>query len=180
MGASMSLVAPSLTATRAVAGVLARLSRPGDVVALAGEMGAGKTAFAQGFGAALGVTEAITSPTFTLVHSYDTPTVQLHHADVYRLEQLAELFDLALPELAEQRGVVLVEWGDVVAAALGDHLSVRLQVDVEAGDDAIGSGPGGDDVPRRIIVTPVGGAWATRWPALVEQLTELHLAAGAR
>ena len=68
----LTLRVPSLEATHAVAGALAGLSRSGDIVVLAGEMGAGKTAFAQGFGRALGVTEPITSPTFTLVHSYDT------------------------------------------------------------------------------------------------------------
>ena len=68
----LSLRAASLEATHAVAAALAALSRSGDIILLAGEMGAGKTAFAQGFGRALGVTEPITSPTFTLVHSYDT------------------------------------------------------------------------------------------------------------
>ena len=83
--ACVSLVAPSLGATHAVARALASVSRAGDMIVLAGEMGAGKTAFAQGFGKALGVTEPITSPTFTLVHTYDTPTGPLHHADIYRL-----------------------------------------------------------------------------------------------
>ena len=68
----LSLRAASLDATHAVAAALAGVSRAGDIILLAGEMGAGKTAFAQGFGRALGVTEPITSPTFTLVHSYDT------------------------------------------------------------------------------------------------------------
>ena len=71
----LTLRAPSLEATHAVAAALAALSRSGDIILLAGEMGAGKTAFAQGFGRALGVTEPITSPTFTLVHSYDTGSV---------------------------------------------------------------------------------------------------------
>ena len=62
--------AASLAGTYAVAAVVAGLARPGDIIVLAGEMGAGKTAFAQGFGAALGVTEPITSPTFGLVHTY--------------------------------------------------------------------------------------------------------------
>ena len=100
----------------------------GDVILLAGEMGAGKTAFAQGFGRALGVTEPITSPTFTLVHSYDTGGPTLHHADLYRLDQLAEVADLALGELAEFDGIVLVEWGDVVESTFGEHLVVRLDL----------------------------------------------------
>lgn len=158
------------------------MSRAGDVLVLAGEMGAGKTAFAQGFGRALGVTEPITSPTFTLVHTYDTPTGPLHHADIYRLEQLAEVADLALSELAEFNGIVLVEWGDVVSTALGEHLEVRLDIvddDVsaseravdESGDDVIETPPTG----RRIRVTASGPSWAKRWALITDRLESLDL-----
>ena len=143
---------------------MAGLSRAGDIILLAGEMGAGKTAFAQGFGRALGVTEPITSPTFTLVHSYDTGGPTLHHADVYRLDQLAEVADLALGELAEFDGIVLVEWGDVVSSAFGDHLVVRLDL-VDGDVDA-----------RRITITPAGGTWARRWDAITDLLVALDLA----
>jgi tRNA threonylcarbamoyladenosine biosynthesis protein TsaE len=159
----LALRAPSLHATHAVAAVLAGLSRAGDIILLAGEMGAGKTAFAQGFGRALGVVEPITSPTFTLVHSYDTSGPTLHHADVYRLDQLAEVSDLALGELAEFDGIVLVEWGDVVASTFGDHLLVRLDpVD-------------GDLDARAITIVPAGGTWARRWAALEQATRELDL-----
>ncbi len=162
---------PSLAATYAIAGALASVCRPGDVLVLAGEMGAGKTAFAQGFGKALGVTEPITSPTFTLVHTYDTNAGPLHHADIYRLDQLAEVADLALGELAEFNGIVLVEWGDVISAALGEHLEVRLEIleDGTESDD--------DDVPptaRQVRITPSGSAWATRWPVISELIDGLH------
>ena len=65
-----------------------------------------------------------TSPTFTLVHSYDAGKLTLHHADIYRLTTLNEVSDLALAELLEYDGIVLVEWGDVVARSLGDHMLV--------------------------------------------------------
>jgi tRNA threonylcarbamoyladenosine biosynthesis protein TsaE len=156
----MMLRADSLTSTHAIAAVLASLARPGDLIALAGEMGAGKTAFAQGFGQALGVTEPITSPTFTLVHSYRCGKITLHHVDLYRLERTAEVADLALGELAEFAGIVLVEWGDVVAASLGDHLVVRLEpVD-------------GDEEARLIEVAPSGSSWASRWDRLSSGLGE--------
>lgn len=131
----MILRADSIASTHAIAAALAGLARPGDVVVLAGEMGAGKTAFAQGFGRALGITEAITSPTFTLVHSYPVPgsKLTLHHADLYRLDSTSDVDDLALDELAEFDGIVLIEWGDVAASTLGDHLEVRLAQ--EADDD---------------------------------------------
>src|SRR6187399_204162 len=134
----LTLRVTSLEGTHAVAGALARLSRSGDIILLAGEMGAGKTAFAQGFGRALGVTEPITSPTFTLVHSYPlSHRLTLHHADIYRLERTSDIDDLALPELASFNGIVLVEWGDVAGSAFGDYLEVRLNHvdDLDRGDD---------------------------------------------
>lgn len=176
----MELRVRSLAETHAVAAALAGLARAGDLIVLSGEMGAGKTAFAKGFGAALGVTEPITSPTFTLVHRYDLPAAVhgadvLHHADLYRLERTTEVADLALEELADDRGIVLVEWGDVVEALFGDHLDVHLDLD-EGFDDGVGEGSdqGDDDLDavidtsRRIEIAAVGPSWASRWSRLVE------------
>jgi tRNA threonylcarbamoyladenosine biosynthesis protein TsaE len=154
----LQLRAPSLAHTHAIAAAVAGLSRPGDVVVLAGEMGAGKTAFAQGFGAALGVTEPITSPTFTLLHSYEAGRLTLHHADIYRLSTQHEVADLALSELAEYDGIVLVEWGDVVAQSLGDHLLVQL----EHVED--------DEHARALAVSGIGRSWAIRWERLTAAL----------
>lgn len=153
----MSLEVSSLNDTHAVASAIAGVVRAGDIIVLAGEMGAGKTAFAQGFGAALGVDEPITSPTFTLVHSYDSGRVPLHHADLYRLDNLGEVADLALLELAED-GVVLVEWGDAAADELGDHLELFISVDES------------DENARYIDVTPVGKAWDSRITRLTTAL----------
>jgi tRNA threonylcarbamoyladenosine biosynthesis protein TsaE len=156
----LQLRVSSLDGTHAVAAALADLSREGDVILLAGDLGSGKTAFAQGFGRALGVTEPITSPTFTLVHSYDTGGATLHHADLYRLDQLSEVADLALGELAEYHGIVLVEWGDVAESTFGDHLVVRLAaVDDEA--DA-----------RVIEIMPVGPSWSWRWEGLQDAVRD--------
>jgi tRNA threonylcarbamoyladenosine biosynthesis protein TsaE len=155
----LKLHAFDLSATQAIAAAVAGLCRAGDMIVLAGEMGAGKTAFAGGFGRALGVTEPITSPTFTLVHSYDAGRLTLHHADLYRLERTAEIADLALGELAEFDGVVLIEWGDVVAASLGDHLEVLLQSD-----------PDGDEGAREIEISGFGPSWAARWDRLTAAL----------
>ena len=150
--------APTVAHTHAIAGAVAGLARRGDLIVLAGEMGSGKTAFAQGFGAALGVTEPITSPTFNLLHSYEAGRMTLHHADVYRLSTVHEVADLALSELLETNAVVLVEWGDVVAGSLGDHLSVRLE-HVEEDEEA-----------RRISISGIGRSWAARWQRLGDAL----------
>lgn len=147
----LHLRARSLADTTAIASALAGLVRDGDLLLLAGEMGAGKTAFAKAFGAALGVTEPITSPTFTLVHTYESGRITVHHADVYRLSTHHEVADLAIAELLEQDGVALVEWGDVVAGALGDHLEVRLEHDPD------------DEDARDITISATGRSWALRW-----------------
>ena len=147
----LQLCASSLADTHAIAAALAGLTRSGDLIVLAGEMGAGKTAFAKGFGAALGVTEPITSPTFTLVHSYDAGRLTLHHADIYRLSTHNEVADLALAELLEYDGIVLLEWGDVVAQSLGEHLLVHLEADPD------------DDDARRVVLSGSGRSWAMRW-----------------
>lgn len=177
------LCATSLSDTRAIAAAVAGLARPGDVILLVGDLGVGKTAFAQGFGAALGVTEPITSPTFTLVQSYEAPDLTLHHADLYRLERTGEIADLALAELAESGGVVLVEWGDVLGGMLpGGHLAVVIEIDeraVGAPDtvdhlDTVDDPDSVDtlDEPARIIeLHGEGAAWAARWERL-EAVTE--------
>ena len=81
----------SAAETQELAMALSTLCGPGDLLVLAGEMGAGKTAFAQGFARGLGVTDAVTSPTFTIVREYAGDRLALHHLDVYRLDQLREV-----------------------------------------------------------------------------------------
>lgn len=146
--------------TRALARALAPQCVPGDVLLLAGDLGAGKTTFAQGFGAGLGIDEPITSPTFTLVRQYAVPAGPfavrtLFHADVYRLDHLQEIVDLGLGELVEDGGMALVEWGDVAEPVLGDgSLEVRL--------DAV---PGDED-RRTISIAARGASWSERFAAL--------------
>ena len=117
--------------TKEVAGRLARICAPGDALLLIGDLGAGKTAFAQGFAAALGVEGPVTSPTFALVRQYRChgagAVETLIHADVYRTGTVGEVVELALAELVEEGAIALIEWGDLAAAALGDDaLDVTL------------------------------------------------------
>jgi len=111
-------------ATEAAAGRLARHVGRGDLLLLAGEMGAGKTTFVRGLAAGMGVTGDVMSPTFQLVRVYRGP-VQLAHVDLYRLDGAAELADLGLDELLDD-GAVVVEWGD----RLREPGAVRIAIDV--------------------------------------------------
>src|SRR5690606_621880 len=126
-GSVILAVTRSVEETRALAAALAELARPGDIVVLAGDLGAGKTAFAQGFGAELGVAERMTSPTFTLVNQYRDGRPALNHLDVYRLAGSDEVFDLGLTELLDEGGVTLIEWGDTITNALpADFCEIRI------------------------------------------------------
>ena len=146
--------------TRSIAAGVAADLRAGAVLLLSGDLGAGKTAFVRGLAEGLGIDpDDVTSPTFTLVHSYEIGRSHLHHADVYRLERISEVADLAIGELLEGGGIVLVEWGDVIAASLGDHLEVRLAwVDVAQPDE------------RVVTVRAIGRGWAARWDRLTAAL----------
>jgi tRNA threonylcarbamoyladenosine biosynthesis protein TsaE len=152
----------SVGETQDLAGALAGLAQPGDLIVLAGDLGAGKTAFVQGFGRALGVTEPITSPTFTLAQQYEG-RLTVHHLDVYRLDQLGEVAELGLSELLDDGGVVLIEWGDAILPVLpNDYLEVRLVY-----------GPAADatDDDRRIVLRSVGPAWARRQVSLLHAVS---------
>ncbi len=135
--------------TRDVGAALAALALPGDVILLSGDLGAGKTTLAQGFGRGLGVEDTVVSPTFTLVRNYQG-RLPLLHCDVYRLDHLQEVIDLGLPEMLDEGAVALVEWGDVAAPSLApDYLSVRVEFT-----------PADDE--RRLHMRVVGPSWVPR------------------
>ena len=157
------LTAHSTDDTRDIATAIAMLVRASDMIVLIGEMGSGKTTFSQHFAHALGVTDPVTSPTFNLLHNYAGGRLQLHHADLYRLERTGELDDLGLTELQEAGGVMLVEWGDVVGDALGTGLIVKLAVpDNAASEDSV--------TVRQIEFDWRGMQWETRWDKLRSSL----------
>ena len=138
---------PTEAATEALGGRLAASLRPGDVIVLAGGLGAGKTLFTRGIATGLGVEEAVVSPSFVLVREYKSGFIPVVHVDVYRLGSLNEFDDLDVFEMARD-GVLVVEWGEAVEQALPqDHL--RIEFDVE-----------GDQTRTLRFVTE--GSWSER------------------
>ncbi len=104
--------------TAALGRSLAAELRPGDVLALAGDLGAGKTRFTQGLAAGLGVEGGVTSPTFTLVHEYPGGRLPLTHIDLYRLENPAEVLGIGLDDYLYGEGVTVIEWADKFEALM--------------------------------------------------------------
>ena len=129
--------------TREAGERLARTLGPGDVVALAGELGAGKTCFVQGLARGLGASTWPTSPTFVLVNEYraDLP---IHHVDAYRVAGPAEMVDVGLLELIDGDGVTVIEWADKVAALLPERT-------IHASIDGVGDQPRTIHVRRGIL-----------------------------
>lgn len=155
MSTSLALRSASPEATRAMAAALADVLEPGDVVALSGELGAGKTCFVQGVARGLGIEARVTSPTFVLVKHY-AGRMPLVHCDVYRLETIQDVHDLGEDVLAPD-AVTIVEWGDTVRAALPAD---RLEIDL-----AHTEGDG-----RALHLEPLGAHWQARASALAEAL----------
>jgi tRNA threonylcarbamoyladenosine biosynthesis protein TsaE len=123
----MRLFLPDDAATQALAEKLSRRAKPGDVLLLAGPLGAGKTSFARAFIRALAGDPALTipSPTFTLVQQYDTPATPIWHYDLWRLDNHHALEELGWDEA--QAGIVLVEWPDRLGPLLPEH-ALRLTI----------------------------------------------------
>lgn len=144
---TVELHSASEVETRAIGRRLASFLGPGDVILLVGELGAGKTALAGGLAEGLGIEEPVISPSFMLVRRYTGGFTPLTHADVYRVGSLNELDDLDLFE-GSRDGVLIVEWGNAVAAAMPDD---HLRVDIEV------TGPA-----DRIVRLIGQGAWETR------------------
>src|SRR5204863_6262804 len=140
MGAELTTTSPE--ETEAAGARLGATLKSGDVVALTGELGAGKTVFVQGLARALGVGTAATSPTFVLVNEY-RGRVPVHHVDAYRTTSLAELMDLGIPELFAGDGVTVVEWADKLRPLLPPDV---IEVTIE----------GVGDEPRRITLRRPG------------------------
>ncbi|MBO7355306.1 MAG: tRNA (adenosine(37)-N6)-threonylcarbamoyltransferase complex ATPase subunit type 1 TsaE [Lachnospiraceae bacterium] len=120
-------------------------AQAGSVFALEGDLGAGKTVFAKGFAAGLGITEVISSPTFTILQIYDSGRLELYHYDAYRIEDPSEMEEIGYADYFYGEGTCLVEWPGNIAEYFPEHYTkITIEKDLEKGFDH-----------RRITVTEI-------------------------
>lgn len=147
---SVTIETRSAEETRRLALALTPILLPGDVLALSGDLGAGKTTFVQGLAAGLKVPEHVTSPTFVLMKEYAGGKYPLMHIDIYRLDMVQEVIDLGWDEFLDPGHVVAIEWGDAVEPLLPrEHLIVKLTY---ADEDSV----------RHVTLVPRGPNWRSR------------------
>ena len=115
---------------------LAEKAVPGEIYALSGDLGVGKTVFTKGFAAGLGITEPVNSPTFTILQVYEGGRLPLYHFDVYRIDGPWDMDDLGYDEYFYGEGVCLVEWGSMIKELFPENtIYVRIEKDLEKGFD---------------------------------------------
>ncbi|MCY3568813.1 MAG: tRNA (adenosine(37)-N6)-threonylcarbamoyltransferase complex ATPase subunit type 1 TsaE [Chloroflexi bacterium] len=150
-------------ATRELGAALGRYALPGTTVLLQGDLGAGKTVFAQGVGRGLDAPTVVNSPTFVLVNEHLGGRLPMRHADLYRLDDLDLIAELGLDQAAEG-GILLVEWPERGQAALpADHVRVRITpLEEHPSEDAL------DASPRELLLTASG----EQSESLLQRLTE--------
>ena len=116
--------------------MLARQAVPGQILALSGDLGVGKTVFTKGFAAGLGITDPVSSPTFTILQIYEGGRLPLYHFDVYRIEDPEEMEEVGLDEYLFGQGVCLIEWAEKIAEILPESTRiVRIRKDLIRGLD---------------------------------------------
>ena len=130
----MQITTHSADETQALGQKLASRLAPGDVIAYFGDLGAGKTAFTRGLAQGLGITDPVTSPTYTIVNEYLSGRIPLFHFDMYRLSSSDELFDIGWEDYLSRGGVCAVEWSENVEDALQDAIRVTIEKDADEPD----------------------------------------------
>ena len=169
---SLRVSSGAVEETKQIAAAVAGCCEVGDVVLLVGDLGAGKTVFAQGFARGLGVEADVTSPTFTLVNQYrcaHPPIESMLHADVYRLGGPAEVEDLGIGELVEDAAVAVVEWGDLAEPVLGRGALYAKIEPLDGDGGSIWSDVDPTVTGRQIVFEPVQAedtSWSRRWDVL--------------
>ncbi len=156
---TLATTSSSPDATRALGARLAEALAPGDVVLLLGELGAGKTTFVRGVVDALGSDEVVTSPTFTLVHTYAT-SPPIAHVDCWRLRSVHEVLELALEDVLDEGGIAVIEWGELAEPLFGER-AFRVAFDtLDESRRVVTITASGDDANRRLAALVAGAGSA--------------------
>lgn len=122
--------------TYEIAKKLGEQAKEGDIFCLSGDLGVGKTVFTKGFAAGLGITEPVSSPTFTIVQIYEEGRLPLAHFDVYRIEDIEEMEEIGYEDYFYGGGVCLIEWAELIREILPEHcLGIRISKDLSKGFD---------------------------------------------
>ncbi len=122
--------------TGALGEFLGRQARPGQIYTLVGDLGVGKTVFTQGFARGLGITEAVNSPTFTIVQVYEKGRLPFYHFDVYRIGDIEEMEEIGYDDYFFGDGVCLIEWADLIRELLPEQIvEVKIEKDLGKGFD---------------------------------------------
>ena len=109
---------------------------PGEIYCLSGDLGVGKTVFTKGFANGIGITEPVSSPTFTIVQIYDEGRLPLYHFDVYRIEDIEEMEEIGYEDCFFGEGVCLIEWAELIREILPEHCKkIRIEKDLSKGFD---------------------------------------------
>ena len=137
-------VTKSANETRSLGEALSSSLRPGDVLVLKGNMGAGKSEFARGIARGLGISGPIASPTFTILQAYDSGRLPLYHFDWYRINDIEELYEIGTEEYLQGNGIAIVEWSERAPELLPERY-LQISITKGAGDDE-----------RMIEIIPVG------------------------
>lgn len=142
----MEFLVNSVEQTNEIGMQLGKLLNSGDIVCLTGDLGTGKTHISKGIAKGLGVTDHITSPTFTIVNEYDSGRLKLFHFDVYRVSDPDEIYAIGFDDYIFSDGVSLIEWANYIEEILpSEYLHIYIEKDLAQGEDY-----------RKITITPYG------------------------
>ena len=139
----MQYITNSPEETEKIGAALGKILKPGTVIAYRGDLGAGKTAFTRGLARGLGITDPVTSPTYTIVNEYLGGRMPLFHFDMYRLTSSDDLWDIGWEDYLDRNGVCAVEWSENVEDAMEDAIYITIeklgedtrQITIEGGDN---------------------------------------------
>ena len=135
-GENMVIETRSPEETFALGKKIGEMARPGEIYTLTGDLGVGKTVFTQGVAAGLGITEPVSSPTFTIIQEYDSGRLPFYHFDVYRIGDIEEMDEIGYDVYFFGQGICLIEWANLIEEILPENIrEIVIEKDLEKGFD---------------------------------------------